>query len=253
MVSLISESDKASALEFCQGDPIGARVGAYLRAYKTDYDFALFWKQVQDKKITAVLSRTDGDMSICASHDADLDELKEFIKVVGYETVFAHSFVLGAMKFDFDCFDILRFESAQEPKIRADITPDPKELYTLGVCADGEYSEENYLPWLSDFTFRQRRNMLHAVGVKDESGKLISCAATSAEIETDAIISAVATDENHRNRGLAENCVLTLVSNLKRMGKDNIYVMTKTDKLTKYYERLGFAKVGTAAISDAAR
>lgn len=248
MVSLISEKDIASALEFCSCDPIGARVGAYLRAYKTDYDFALFWQQVQDGKVTTVISRIDGNMSICANSDVDLDELKNFINIVGYETVFAHSFILEAMKLEFVQFDVLRLEKSEETKIYAETIDEPKELYTLGVCSGGKYKQENYLPWLSDFTFRQRRDMLHAVGIKDESGKLISCAATSAETQTDAIISAVATDEKYRRRGLAKSCVLTLASRLRLMGKDNIYLMTQTDKLTRYYESFGFVKIGTASL-----
>lgn len=243
MVRLISDEHIGCALKFCSCDPIGVRVAGYLSAYRTDYDFALFWLQEKDGTITSVISRIDGNMTVCSNENADFDELSEFMKVVGYETVFSYTFVLEKLKLEFAHGDILKLEKFEKPKIQAENIIDPKSLYNLGVLSGGAYKKENYLPWLSDFTFRQKRNMLHAMGIYDEK-KLVSCVATSAESETDAIISAVATDENYRNRGLAKSCVLTLANDLKSTGKSNIYVMTKSVVLSNYYERLGFVKIG---------
>lgn len=250
MVRLISDGRISAALGFCSGDPIGARVGAFLRAYRTDYDFALFWEQVTDERITAVIGKTDGNMTVCASEAADFDEISEFVKVIGYQTLFSHSFLLNKLKIENVQGDILRLEELKEPTAKAEDFAEAKELYLLGVSSGCDNSKEAYLPWLSDFTFRQKRNMLRAVGFKDENGRLVSCAATSAETKTDAIISAVATEEGYRKRGLAKDCVLSLSHILKKERKDNIYLMTKSKKLTNYYEKLGFVKIGEWGEAD---
>ena len=47
-----------------------------------------------------------------------------------------------------------------------------------------------------------------------------------------------------RGKGYAEKCVITLIDELKRLGKENIFVMTEDPKLSGYYEKIGFKKSG---------
>lgn len=244
MLRLISENQIDNVLNFCDGDPIGTRVGAYLKAYRTNMDFAMFWEQINDGKITSAVSRIDGDMTVCVSENTDYDELSEFVHIIGFNTLFSQAEFFRKINLDCVQGDILKFNGKNKFDDSVGFNIEPAALYDLVCRANStEVRKEEYLPWLSDFTFRQRRNMLRAVGIYD-SGELVSCAMTSAETSISAVISGVATDENFRCRGLAEKCVLALADSLIKLKKENIFVMTENGELTKYYKHLGFDKIG---------
>lgn len=244
MLRLISEDRIKAVLDFCDGDAIATRVGAYLRAYRTEMDFAMFWEQMTDGKITSAVSKIDGDMTVCISGETDFDELSEFIRVIGFNTLFSQAETFRYLSLDCVHGDILKFIGESEKSETVALTVEPKTLYELTCRVNKtEMLDSKYLPWLSDFTFRQRRDMLRAVGIfKDD--KLVSCAMTSAETADSAIISGVATDEAHRRQGFAKSCVMTLADILKTLNKESIFVMTETEVRTKYYENLGFVKTG---------
>lgn len=243
MLRLISDDRIEENLKFCDGDPIGTRVGSYLGAYRTKMNFAMFWEQIADGKITAAVSKIDGDMTVCVSENADFDELSEFVRIIGFATLFSQAEIFKKLKLDCVHGDILKLtgETGKDSRVTSDV--EPRFLYETVCSANPDKAlEGEYLEWLSDFTFRQRRDMLRAVGIYD-GDELVSCAMTSAETETSAVISGVATKEKFRRRGLAEGCVLTLADKLKAMNKDSIFVMTESSELTKYYEHLGFEKI----------
>ncbi len=244
MLRLINEEDIAEVLTFCDSEAIGTRVGAYLKAYRTDMDFALFWQQIKDEKITAAVSKIDGDMTVCVSDSTDYDELSEFIRIIGFTTLFSQAEFFKKLNLDCVHGDILKFKGSTKPDSAVKFDIEPSALYRLAYCENSnEINKAEYLPWLSDFTFRQRRNMLNSVGIYD-SETLVSCALTSAETEKSAVISAVATDKSHRRQGLAARCILALSYKLVKDGKENIFTMTEKSELTEYYKSLGFVKKG---------
>ena len=64
------------------------RISAFLQAYGTSYPFALFWMQTDASgRITAALSRVDGHVTLCASEQADWEEVWAFLSAAGYESV----------------------------------------------------------------------------------------------------------------------------------------------------------------------
>lgn len=243
MLRLTADERIDAVLRFCSGDPIGARVGAYLAAYRNDMPFALFWEQVENEEITAAVGKIDGDMTVFAAENADFSELSDFVRVIGFNTLFSQAQALRKLGFDCVHGDIMNFSGEGRRDERAKFGVEPAALYGLLCSVNRPEAVGEYLPWLSDFTFRERRNMLRAVGIY-ENGRLASCALTSAETESDAVISGVATEIESRGKGLAKGCVRTLISKLKTLGKKNIFVMTDEPRLSEYYERLGFERSG---------
>lgn len=243
MLRLTADSRIDAVLSFCSGDPVGARVGAYLRAYRNDMPFAVFWEQIIDGEITAAVGKIDGNMTVCTDENADFSELSDFVRVIGFDTLFSRAETLRKLGLDRVQGDIMKFsgESSRDETVKFNI--EPAALYALLCSVNRPGAVGDYLPWLSDFTFRERRNMLRAVGIY-ENNRLVSCALTSAETETDAVISGVATDGESRGKGYAKKCVITLIDELKRLGKENVFVMTEDPKLSGYYEKLGFKKSG---------
>ena len=91
MIQLIDRREIPRLLSFCKGSPYGVRISAFLQAYGTSYPFALFWMQTDASgRITAALSRVDGHVTLCASEQADWEEVWAFLSAAGYESVLFH-------------------------------------------------------------------------------------------------------------------------------------------------------------------
>lgn len=88
MIQLIDGQEAAEFLAFCDGSPCGVRIAAFLQAYGAGYPFALFWMQKDASgRMTAALSRVDGNVTVCAAQNADLQELWAFLSAIGFESV----------------------------------------------------------------------------------------------------------------------------------------------------------------------
>lgn len=73
------------------------RLAAFLQAYGPGYPFALFWVQTDDSgRMTAALSRVDGQVTVCACEQADLEEVWAFLSAAGYESVLCPAWVAQA-------------------------------------------------------------------------------------------------------------------------------------------------------------
>ena len=91
MIQLIDRREIPRLLSFCKGSPYGVRISAFLQAYGTSYPFALFWMQTDASgRITAALSRVDGHVTLCASEQADWEEVWAFLSAAGYAVSYTH-------------------------------------------------------------------------------------------------------------------------------------------------------------------
>ncbi len=70
---------------FC--DVAAAKIYCNFAAYANYENIALFWVQQQDTKSTAVMCLIDGNFTL-STNGADIDELRDFIKVISPDTVF---------------------------------------------------------------------------------------------------------------------------------------------------------------------
>ena len=97
MIRLIDQREVPRLLSFCEGSPYGVRLAAFLQAYGPGYPFALFWVQTDDSgRMTAALSRVDGQVTVCACEQADLEEVWAFLSAAGYESVLCPAWVAQA-------------------------------------------------------------------------------------------------------------------------------------------------------------
>ena len=108
--------------------------------------------------------------------------------------------------------------------------------------------KEAYLSFLSDFTFRKRRELARGVCTHFE-GALSSVALTSAETENAAIISGVACDRQLQKKGLGKKTVLSLVKILSDNNKD-AYVIALNESAEGFYEHIGFKEVEKIAFIE---
>lgn len=253
MLKLVEEHQISEVLSFLdlQG-AVGTRIGAYLKCYRTKMDYIYFWVQKSDDEIMTVISKIDGDMTVCATENSDYDEIYEFLNVIGYKTLFMLSADFDKMCIIPDKIGyILEFAESKHLSINNDIisNADMKRAYEL-FCDNRSESiaELEYLPWLSDFTYKRNRNSARIMCIKKEE-KQICFAMTSAETEKSALISGVVTDKLYRKQGFASLLVAKLADDLKQENKA-VYIMTATDENRKFYENNGFVCIGRWGLSD---
>lgn len=247
MLKLAEEHDVDSLVGFLEnGGAIGARIGAYLRCYRTGMNEIYFWFQESDGIIATVVSKVDGNMTVCSTADSDFDEIKEFVRIIGFSSLFMHFSDFRKIGIEPDNEGaILEYCGNTEVSDTVEISSetDMKDAYELlKRCQSESISVPDYLPWLSDFTYKRNRNSARAKSVTRNSLQ-VCFAMTSAETEKSALISGVVTDSNYRKQGLASRLVTALSDELRNENKA-VYIMTANENNRKFYEKNGFVQIG---------
>lgn len=246
MIKKIEKNDVESVLSFLGEDVFSVRIKANLSAYGTDYSFAEFWAQYdENNSVCAVLSKINGACTLVINEKADTDELKSFLFCFPYVSAFLSSENAALMDIDITHSGDILVSDSESINAYGNIPDftDMKAAFELIRKNEGNsVAALDYLEWLSDFTYKRNRGYARLKAI-EEDGKLISFAMTSAETKSSAIISGVFTDEDSRNRGYGEKVLMSLVSSLKSENK-TVYIMTAEEKLTAFYEKRGFKKIG---------
>ena len=241
MFKLAEKQDKEKIVDFCAESLLGAYVICRLETYGFDYDFAKYWISEDDTGVNAVVSSFDGAATVYANERADHEEMKTFLAVLGFGTVVTDEYTAEKCGFDdVICKQSFVYKGANEDYTAEDDI-DLKKAYKL-ICKaipnSFTDSEEAYLSFLSDFTFRKNRKHARIKGFAD-SLSVISCAMTSAETTNSAIISGVACSEERRGGGFGKRTVLSIADELKSEEK-TVYVIALNKSAEKFYEKIGF-------------
>lgn len=229
---------------FCKNSVLGTRILCQVTAYGLDRDFLSMWHCVtEDGTTVAVISKFENSVTLLCSEDDFISDIEVFINMIGFDSL------------------CTSYDTAQKMNVNALIT---KKAYVFKRSYEGEIfndmdecyyracynlisrnipdsfsdTQEAYLFFLSDFTFRKRRGLARMKGFT-ENGNVYSCALTSAETDTSAIISGVACDLSHRKSGLGKKTVLSLAEELKNENKD-VYVIALNESAEGFYEHIGF-------------
>lgn len=236
------EKNDAGFLRFCDRDVFGTRIKAYYSCYSTDYDFVKFWAQYDaDGKITAAVSRVDGDATLCTD-GADYEELSGFLNIVGYRTVQCGK--SAAEKLTDEAFEwgyVVRCDSAAkncaaETKKYFEL----KEIYDI-IKPENLTGVGDYLPWLSDTTYRVNRGAAEGrVAVCENENA--ACAMVLFRTDKAALLGAVATKPQFRGRGLARSLVLGLAADELADGR-RVELLCKSGSIVEFYKSIGFCIV----------
>lgn len=252
MLKLAEKEDIKKIESFCKSFPLGVHTNCKLSAYGLERDFFKVWYAFSSNKINAVISYFDGSVILCAESDADLEEIAAFVSTYGYESVCAEKSIFDRCGFkaasEKTMFKFTQNDCLLQP---CENVCDMKKVYDLisrSIPDSFAQSEEAYLHFLSDFTFRQRRNLARVKAVF-ENNKLLSCALTAAEIENAALISGVACDSEARGKGLGKRTVLSLANELQKE-KKAVYVIALNDSAKAFYKKIGFNKCCTVMYAE---
>lgn len=236
MILLVDEKSRYTLERYLsRSDPYACRILSQLLAYGTDARFLEHWIQVYNDKPTAALSRLDGNMTVYC--ESDNDELYEFIGAVGYSSILADGNILPRYK---GKETVLKYshgmEAYKQELVHVDSAPTVREIYPiLALCRGEGFDVPDFDSFYPDMSHRLRHGLARIFAVKVD-GRAVSCCMTSAETETCAIISGVATMPNMRGRGYAS---LLVSKTVEALSPKDIYLFC--DKaLAGFYNRLGF-------------
>ncbi len=238
MIKLIDNDSLEAAKAYCAGDPFGCRILAALIAYGIDKDFALFWVQYNDNgDITAVISRLDSAMTICAKGEYDTEEVDYFVQaMVGN---------MGALRpvRGGEVANGLVMRLAERKRVETtgdvELNPEISDIYTvMEECAGTGFEVPSFDAFYGDMIYRKKaKTSLSAIVRVD--GMPVSCGAMHLSDNT-AVLVMCASAPKHRGNGYTSRVVNALLD--KTEGRD-IYLMCMPS-LHNFYEKFGFATVG---------
>lgn len=238
MIKLLTQDKTAEFRRFCSKSPVGATIVTKLDAYTPDSGIQYFWYEETCGRITAAFNRDGSLMSICGIPSSG-EEIEEFIGFTGCSSVISeYPPALPGFKTKTDC--ILMLSSALPQETADNVTgEDIKDLF--GVIYNDITEDEKrslFENWFPDASLKIRRGLISGRMIKQDSA-VVSCALTSGETQSCAVISSVATLPQHRRNGYGKACVVSLCNSLTSSGKA-VYLITDSEKNKKWYENMGF-------------
>ncbi len=244
---MIKLADKIDNIyQICLKDTFGTRIAALFSAYGTEYDFADFWYQTVNDRITAAVSKVSGDVTICADMNADFEELSEFMNAIGYSSITADLSVANNMNLQFATEGFI-VEFKGDIVLCDDIIEDYcdlNEIYDLiksqGVGFLGDKKE-----WIADASYKLNHNIARLALIKKD-GKLASSAMVLFETDNAAFLGAVATYPDFRGQGLSRKIIHYLLNKVK--GKKT-HLFCRKDTIVEFYKKIGFEVVGTFTVT----
>ena len=202
------------------------------------------WVQVIDFKPTAIISSSDGYITIDTNKIADKKEIVEFIKMIGYKEILSdYKFNL----FEKNVFSgyVMKYNYENLYTEELDISYNVeynnyKSAYSvLNICRSDNFLIPTYEDFILDMSFKVRRNSGQVLTIKYKD-KSVATASVIYSCSYGAIIGAVAVDSEYRNRGVGKNLISILVNNLIELNIKNIYLQCNTERNRKFYESLNF-------------
>ena len=197
-----------------------------------------FWKQTDDNgNIISAIGRIDGDTTLTSTGE-NAEEVYAFLKIVGFRTVQCEKRIAELMgaKPSLDGYVVEYIKNQNEIKeIQADNLFRPKEIYDI-IKSANLVGVGDYLPWLSDTTFRLNRGATSVLSAV-EDGKTVACAMKLFTTETAVLLGAVATRPEYRGRGLAGSLVTRLAESEKNK---RVELLCKHDSIVEFYKSIGF-------------
>lgn len=237
MLKAVEKGDN-EFVKFCCRDVFGTRISCLYNCYSTDYDFVKFWKQTDDDgNIISAVSRIDGDATLTSTGE-NAEEIHAFLRIVGFCTVQCEKRIaeLMGVKSSLDGY-VVEYKGSNNKikEIQADNIFRPKEIYDI-IKSANLVGVGDYLPWLSDTTFRLNRGAAAVLSAQAD-GKTVACAMKLFSTETAVLLGAVATRPEYRGRGMAGSLVTRLAEseNNKR-----VELLCKHDSIVEFYKSIGF-------------
>ncbi len=248
MIYYIDCKDKekiSRALKLCgdSADIYSCRILCLIESYK-DYDGLIsLWIQYGENNYpTAVLIKYCGDMTAVLGENADVDEIREFIALVGASSVLSEEKLFDGSESGI----IMRLAGKSSDNYRSnnpdvDFSPDLSAVHKLlTVCSSKSFECPLYEDFILDTSHKLRHGCAECCAVMS-GDELLSYAMTAAMTDKSAVIGAVCTRPGYRENGYGSVCVTSLID---RLGNREIFIMREIKENESFYKGLGFENCG---------
>lgn len=233
MIELIEDEKQFDT--WTKRDIYSIRVLSLLKSYGTKYNFASFYRQVIDGRVTAILSKLDNDITLCLDDGFDNAELVRFFCVTGHGAILCDpAFEFGAR---YEEGVIMACNKKHENTMQGAIIDEYPKLMDLYNFVD--YENQDFKAWYVDISHRVRHGTAKAytINVNDE---IISSGILSSIYDDYAVLTAVRTADEFRRMGYGGCLVSSICSDVKR----TVYIMRDKDLNEHFYSELGFENIG---------
>lgn len=232
MLKLIEEIEECELIDELCNDSFGLTISSLIKAYPPETNLCPAWYQVNGDELTAALCSFNGDLVIWSNIRADYEELKEFINSLGYNNIICRARDIVSLElFACSCGQIWRKE-VQNNNVCSYCKPESlaeyKEIYEL-LELNGDFNE-----WFADISRRVNKGCAEVRYLKQD-GKIVSTASLVHISGNRAILGAVATHKEYRNKGFAKQLINSFASL-------TVYLRC-LPSLNPFYEKLGFKSV----------
>lgn len=255
MIRLLEKFDtdqREELVSFCARGLLGVKAIGPLLSYGTEYRFVQSWEQRdEDGHLLSFLSSFYGDLVVYSKDslpDSALEELKEFLKVISWNTLTAVPELTGQprtgclMKYEkgADCTAIPTTEPVEIVQ-----NQDFKALYDLLAVNNPGYFPADYPDWLVDFSHRVRHGTASSILLK-QGDKYVSTAAALVITEPAVFLGAISTNPDCRGKHFAHTCIRYYA---ETYADRTVYLMCMPEKQA-FYEKAGMKKTGEFSVVE---
>ncbi len=214
-------------------DLFSVRILALLKSYGCKYQFATFYRQIIDGKVTAVISRLDRDVTLSVTDGFDNEELVRFFCVVGYSSILSNDKFFISPRFEEGL--VMACDIKKEPALGCATVDEFPKLMDLFNFVD--YDEQDFKAWYVDISHRVRHNTAKAYTLNVDN-TTVSSGILSSVIDGYSVLTAVRTENEFRKMGYGSVLVSYICSDVK----GRVYIMVDSEKNINFYSRLGFTE-----------
>lgn len=216
-------------------DIFSVRILSLLKSYGCKYEFAKFFKQVIDGKITAIISKLDNDVTLSLTDGFDREELLHFFCLSGYSSIVCSD--KFEMNSNFEYGYIMSCDKKRETAMTGAVINEFPKLMDLYNFVD--YEGQDFKAWYVDISHRVRHGTAKAYTLNVDAN-IIASGILSSIIDGYAVLTAVRTADEFRRMGYGSALVNSICSDVN----GTVYIMRKKDLNEKFYKKLGFENIG---------
>lgn len=218
-------------------DIYSIRILSLLNAYGAKYEFAQFYRQVNENgNTTAIISSLDKDITVSFNIEcADSEELVQFIFVIGYASVLCDERLHVDTSFESGVV----MKTNRKIEIPCDYNEIDEYPYLFDLYNFSDYDGNSFDAWYVDISHRIRHGAAKAVTLNIDD-EIVSSAILSSIYKGDAVIAAVKTNPKYRKKGYGSALVSAMCFDVS----GDVYLMREKDKNESFYKKLGFENIG---------
>lgn len=215
-------------------DIFSVRILSLLYAYGCKYQFATFYRQVIDGKITAIISKLDNDITLSVADGFDNEEIVHFLCISGYSTVLSCDKFMLSSRYE-EGMVMACTSKREKPMINTVLDEYPKLMDLFNFI---DYGAQDFKAWYVDISHRVRHKSAKAytLNVNDE---IISSGILSSIIDGYAILTAVRTKDEFQGMGYGGCLVCSICNDVN----GTVYIMRDMDRNERFYENCGFENI----------